>query len=238
MTGHLRHKMARALLGEEPGCSDTPRRTRVAISNSQSSVLNFKLPSPSSGWGLWPALSVARLTESLCSAAEDPLTLLPPRGTLTASFWEQHGWLVVLVLCAVMACAAVAIWRLRRPKPVAVVPPATIARQALQALHNSPEDDPLVLRVSQILRHYLTVALEFPPAEFTTAEFEAALRGHPRVAGELAAALTGFLRDCDVWKFAPTRSRPLTRFAPRALALVDQVEAQQAGPVPPTPQTP
>src|SRR5580704_6997233 len=68
--------------------------------------------------------------------------LLPAHGELPPTFWEQHGWLVVLLAFAALALIVlVAVW-LSRPAPVAVVPPELVARRALEALRDRPEDGP------------------------------------------------------------------------------------------------
>ena len=79
--------------------------------------------------------------------------------------------------------------------------------------------------VSQALRHYLVAALSFPSAELTTAEFAAALRDHPRVGTDLATQLTGFLRDCDVRKFAPVPPQSPSGLVAKALELISLVVA-------------
>jgi hypothetical protein len=193
-----------------------------------------------SGWPahwrrVMPAGLLCLLTRTLSIAAEEAPILRPPRGPLVPSFWEQHGWLVTLAAGAVVVGAAGVIWRICRPKPVAVLPPAVVARDALRALQGCPEDDALVLRVSQVLRHYLTAALGISAVGLTTAELDAALRGHPRIGPELAARLSSFLRDCDVWKFAPVVPRAPPGFVSKALELVNQVEPEraQAGSAPP-----
>ena len=102
--------------------------------------------------------------------------------------------------------------------------PAGGLRQALQALQNCPENEALALEVSHLFRRYVTDALELQHEEFTTPEFEAAVRAHPQGNEELAAAVGGWLRDCDVKKFAPVKPPAPLNLAARALELVQRIE--------------
>ena len=63
----------------------------------------------------------------------------------------------------------------------------------------------MLIRVSQVLRHYLTVAFSLPPGELTSAEFCLLIGEDKAIGPELAADVTGFLRRCDERKFAPRK---------------------------------
>ena len=183
---------------------------------------------------LWPALGMAFSNAILQTslAAEPAPELRPPRGTLMPSFWEQYAWLVSAFVLVVLVAVGAGLWWRRRAKPSAVTPPEVLARQALQALQGRTDDDALALDVSRILRGFLTAALGLPHAELTTSEFDRALRSHPAVSEELITALVGFLRECDVKKFAPVKPPAPPGLVARALELIDRVEAERK-PAPP-----
>jgi hypothetical protein len=141
------------------------------------------------------------------------------------SFWEQYAGLVSAVVLVALAVVTAVFWWLHRPKASIVTPPDVLARQTLQALQGRTEDDALALEVSRILRGFLTAALGLPHAELTTAEFDGALRSHPVVSEELITALVGFLRECDVKKFAPVKPPAPPGLVARTLELIDRVQA-------------
>ena len=108
-----------------------------------------------------------------------------------------------------------------------VVPPEVQARQALEPLRQQPEDGTLLSRVSQILRHYVSAALDLPPGELTTAEFCGTIATHSPIGPELSAALTAFLCECDQRKFSQsTPTAPFSATA-QALKLIDQAQTRR-----------
>jgi hypothetical protein len=154
--------------------------------------------------------------------------LLPPRGELPPSFWEQHGTWVILFGIALFGFICVTVWWLGRGRPQVVVPPEVQARQALELLRNQSEDGALLSQVSHIVRRYLTQAFELPPKELTTTEFCALLAGTQKIGPKLATSVSDFLRLCDQRKFAPaSESQPLGGVA-QALKLVELGEARRA----------
>ena len=102
------------------------------------------------------------ITTSAFAAGEEPLTLRPPKDELRPSFWEQHGWIIVLAAFALLGLVAFLIRLLQRPKPVVVIPPEIAVRQALSALQNRPEDAALVTEVSRILKRYICSTFNLP----------------------------------------------------------------------------
>jgi hypothetical protein len=85
----------------------------------------------------------------------------------------------------------------------------------------------LLSRISQLLRHYFTVAFALPPGEMTTTEFCSAITAHPLIGPELAANVGEFLRRCDQRKFAPEPpSTPLDAVS-TAFGLIDPAEARR-----------
>ncbi len=160
--------------------------------------------------------------------------LLPAHGELPPTFWEQHGWMVVLVAVAALALVVlVAVW-LSRPKPVAAIPPELVARRALEVLRDRPEDGPLLMRVSGILRHYLTHACGLPAGERTTRDISRELASLPRLDGDLVASIAKFLRQCDERKFSPEPPAAPAPVVIAALEIVSRVETRHRE-FPPTP---
>jgi hypothetical protein len=143
---------------------------------------------------------------------------LPPtffeRRELTPAYWSQPctiimvGGIVSIVLAGAICILFVPI------KPM-VLPPETVARQALEKLQNQPEGGKILSEVSQILRRYVSVAFELPAAELTTAEFCTALAANEQIGTEAATSISSFLRECDERKFSPAvRSSAFTRPGP------------------------
>ncbi|HWF19169.1 MAG TPA: DUF4381 family protein [Verrucomicrobiae bacterium] len=157
--------------------------------------------------------------------------LQPPHGDLAPTFWEQHGWQVVLAAAfCVLVIGWIIIW-LRRPKVFIPEPPAIVARRALESWRGQAQDGALVADVSRVLRRYVMAAFNFPSEELTTTEFRKALQSHSQIAPDIASATGDFLRRCDEWKFAPTPPAPQLGAVAVALELVNKMEASRA-PVP------
>ena len=154
--------------------------------------------------------------------------LNPPHGELTPTFWEQHGWQLVLAMAVVIGVAALLIAWLRRPRHVVPEPPAVVARRALEKWRGRKEDGVLAVEVSRIVKRYVMAAFNFSPEEMTTTEFRAALQTHSEIRPEFAAATGDFLRRCDEWKFAPTPPAPQLGAVEGALELVNKMEASRA----------
>jgi hypothetical protein len=165
---------------------------------------------------------------SLARAADGGLPpLQPPHGELPPTFWEQHGWAVILAALAALALLVSLVLWLRRPKPVVVVPPEVLARRDLEALRGKEENGDLLVKVSGILRHYVTFACGLPPGEVTTTELCQAVGTHPRFKPELASAIADFLRQCDERKFSPTPPAANLGAVATALGLVEKIEQRR-----------
>ncbi len=160
-------------------------------------------------------------------AAEEIPELRPPEDLLLPTWWEQHAWGVVLAVTCIVLGVALLVWWWLRPKPVVVIPPEAVARQALAALRDRPEDFPLLSEVSRIVRHYLARALDLRSEELTPEELDNQLANHPLLGTELPVALIEFFRNCDTKKFAPTPPPILLGAVAKALTFVDQVEARR-----------
>jgi hypothetical protein len=173
------------------------------------------------------------------AAVDEIPPLRPPRGELHPSFWELHGWVVLLAAFAVLGALAFLIQWLQRPKLVVATSPEAVARQALSALHDRPEDAVLVAEVTRILRRYIYSAFSLPPDELTTTEFYQALQAHPQVGTDLATAVGDFLRQADERKFAAVTpsipSKPAVAGATELLEKLERHRQQVLRPAQPQP---
>jgi hypothetical protein len=153
--------------------------------------------------------------------------LLPPRGEIGPTFWEQHAWLVILVAFFIVLALTALLIVFTRPNQNEIVPPEIAARRALQARLNRPADGTLIMEVSRIFRRYLVFAFNLPPDELTTAELSHALQSLPQVEPALAAEIGDFLRQCDEDKFSPPALPPHVDVATRALALLEKIKTRR-----------
>jgi hypothetical protein len=182
--------------------------------------------------GLW--LVSWLFATSTFAVKEEAPHLQPPHDELGPTFWEQRGMILVLGnLAFFMLLAALALW-LRRPRKITPEAPDAIARRALEALRDRPEDPQLLMLVSRILRRYAVFAFCLPPDEFTTTELKFELQARPSMDAALAAALIEFLRQCDERKFSQAPSAGALGAVNKALELLEKIKAhcQQAA-VPP-----
>ena len=159
----------------------------------------------------------------LCAQTNDLLTLVPAYGEIPPTFWEQHKAIVIIGIFAFLLLAALVVWKIFNPKPAPVLPPETIAREALARLRAQPEDGKLLSEVSQILRRYIGAVFGFPGGEMTTAEFCCAISRHEKTGTELSGTIASFLRECDVRKFSPVNSATPVNAVHRALELVKNI---------------
>ena len=156
-------------------------------------------------------------------------SLLPPRGEIPPTFWEQYGaWVGLLSVFVVVAMALVA-WWLTRPKPARPIPWAVLARQELELLRRERQDGILLSRISQVLHHYIAAAFGLPSGESTTSEFCRALLACGQIGPELSQEICDFLKQCDLRKFSPPPP-PLATFdaITRALSIVEKAENRLA----------
>lgn len=137
-------------------------------------------------------------------------------------------------------------WYRRRtrtvPVPVVQRPAHMLALVALEQLER--EDligqgriDEFYLRVSTIVRHYIEWRFNVRAPEQTTEEFLAALLHATGAIAEYRAALTDFLQQCDLVKFARHRPRPsdMEEALTRARAFVTATaDMQVVVPAPPS----
>ena len=152
--------------------------------------------------------------------------LAPAYGELPPTFWEQHQYPIILVGVALLAVSVLILRVWLRPATPVILPPEVWARQALGKLSARPEDGNLLSEVSQILRRYVSSALELPAGEMTTAEFCATLVAGGKIKPELVESLSCFLHECDQRKFSPLPAAAPFHGTRRALEFVAAVEAQ------------
>jgi hypothetical protein len=162
------------------------------------------------------------------SATDSLPALAPPYGELPPSFWQQHQTTIIITSFALLAFALLFLKLLLRPVRPVNLPPDAVARQALAGMQNQPEDGKILSAVSQALRRYVAEKFDLPAGGLTTAEFCVLIAGNKSLDAELAGAISGFLRECDVRKFSPAISAAPLDAATRALELVALAEQRVA----------
>jgi hypothetical protein len=172
------------------------------------------------------AHSLASLLSTTANNGELP-PLQPPHGTLSPTFWEQHGWAVAAAALGTLTLLALLIVLLRRPRRVVVIPPDVLARRDLEALRGRPEDGVLLMKVSGILRRYVTFACGLPPGELTTAELGQVLAVGSQFSSDLTNATAEFFRQCDARKFSPNPPTANSGAVDGALALLEKIEKRR-----------
>ena len=177
-----------------------------------------------------PVAAIADGTNTLPALAP-PLPEMPP------TFWQLHGTAILVGVFVFLAVAGFVAWQFFKSRPRIVLPPAVIARDALVKLLCQPEDGRTLSAISQILRRYVSAALEFPAGELTTTEFSAALADSEKAGADLAQSLSNFLRECDERKFSPANVTSPLNAAARALELVERIERRKVEPRAQTPAT-
>ena len=168
--------------------------------------------------GLFPIVALAD---------SDLPPLQPPHGELPPTFWELHRWAVLAAALVALALSVLLILWLRRPRPIIVIPPEEVARRALEALRGQPENGVLLMKVSGILRRYVSFACGLPPGELTTTEVSRAVTALPQFSPDLADAIASFLRQCDERKFAPAPPASNLGAVATALTLLEQIEQRR-----------
>jgi hypothetical protein len=119
-------------------------------------------------------------------------------------------WPYLAAAGALLALAALWCWRRRRPQPAAVqtaLPPHVTALRSLARLRHAPrrtaaEIHGFYVEVSRILRTYVEQRFGWRAPERTTEEFLAELEQGQQLDQRQRRALDGFLRQCDLVKFA------------------------------------
>ena len=116
-------------------------------------------------------------------------------------------WIVFAIAFVVLSLAGLLIWWLRRRVKLAV-PPRLPRQRALEELDSIEQlVDQLnpyefSIRVSDILRSYVTEQYGLPVTRQTSVEFLERLARNPRFSGDEKTLLEDFLSRCDLIKFA------------------------------------
>jgi hypothetical protein len=175
-------------------------------------------------------LMISGLSLHAQTVTNDLPKLAPAYGELPPNFWEQHQTVIIIAGFAVLAIVLLSLQVLLRPKTPVVLPPEAVARQALAKLQGWPEDGKMLSEIPQILRRYLCVVFDLPPAEMTTAEFSTALAANEKIGMAFAQMVSDFLRACDKEKFSPKTIAPPLNAVNRALKLIDLAEKRRVRP--------
>lgn len=120
--------------------------------------------------------------------------------------------LFVLLLLVALFFALRALWRrgqVRMPE----TPRAVALRELSEINLEENETYPLSIRVSDILRRYITAEYELPATSQTSPEFLASAAGHPRFSESDRELLKAFLQKVDLIKFAHLQAGPSDRDA-------------------------
>lgn len=169
--------------------------------------------------------------------------LAPPREPLPEPFWEAHGWTVTGAVLLVAVAAA--LWLRFRPLPKSPPPepPAVEARRKLDALRASPPNvEALCTETARVVRRFLIRRLDLQPDELTTTELCIAVNRAPGIPADAAELATGFLRRCDVIKFAPDAALAGVDLLRDATEVIERLDRPglpgQAPAIPPVSQSP
>lgn len=154
--------------------------------------------------------------------------LRPAHGELSPTFWQVHGWQILIAAVLLALVIALVVICFLRPKRITPESPAVVARRDLEKWLARKEDGALIADVTRVLKHYVISAFQFPRGELTTTEFRNALQSSQEIKPVLAAATDDFLRRCDEWKFSATPPSSQSGVVKSALELVDKFEAVRA----------
>ncbi len=118
-------------------------------------------------------------------------------------------WMVVTAAAVALLVVGALVWLLvrwltRRPGPPPPTPREVALRQLTEARGEMETTDPhaFSIRVSDILRRYITVQYGLRATRQTSPEFLASMAGEKDFPDEQKALLSVFLEKCDLLKFA------------------------------------
>jgi hypothetical protein len=153
---------------------------------------------------------------------------------------ERRGWIIWLVIAAVLIAGAI-IWILLRRKRRRATPLSPeqvrnlmdLAEADLRALlargfPDSGGEKPFYVLLSEIARRILEAGYEIHTAERTTAEIVSSLNGKPEIESAAAGLIESFLFRCDAVKFARYIPSPTEHDAAAHDALQILAEARKA----------
>jgi hypothetical protein len=164
--------------------------------------------------------------------AEGPIPdLRPPREQLSPEVPEA-AILNGAIFFAFLVLIVGRMVQLRKPlPPPVIVPPAVVARRALEAA-GGPN---IVADCAQIVRRYLHDKFGIGPEGATTRELCAAYALHPAAQTDALAVLTAYLSESDLALFAPLEAPFAETCVGRALEVIERLETRPAAVPPPLP---
>lgn len=122
-------------------------------------------------------------------------------------YFLLQPWMIICAVAALLLLTGLTIWGIKRwrNRPVAVKTPRQRALDLLARVET--EIDKLTpyqfsIRVSDILRRYVTEQYQLPVTRQTSVEFLNALAGTTTFSTDDQSLLGGFLNRCDLIKFA------------------------------------
>jgi hypothetical protein len=152
--------------------------------------------------------------------------LLPPLAPIPPTFWDQHHIAIVVGALILIVLIATGVWKILKPGPPSVMPPAYVAGAVLAKCIGRPEEGKVLSEISRALRRYVGAVLGFPAGELTTGEFRHELECSEKITPPLKNDIFDFLRVCDERKFSPTVSAPALNAAGRAQQFIAVIEEE------------
>ena len=145
---------------------------------------------------------------NLLAAAQDFHEIAPP-----VDYSFVPTWLIFVASFAVLSLVGLAVWLLKRKKKPGPPPklPRAIALEELDAINGEIETmNPYLfsIRVSDILRRYVTSQYALPVTRQTSVEFLTALAKASPFSPDEKSLLEDFLNRCDLIKFARYDATP------------------------------
>ena len=122
-------------------------------------------------------------------------------------FFILKAWMIFCAVATVLLLLGLTAWvlKLRRRRPVVVQTPRQRALEQLARIESEVERLPpyqFSIRVSDILRRYVTEQYQLPVTRQTSVEFLNALAAASPFSSDEQSLLSDFLNRCDLIKFA------------------------------------
>lgn len=148
--------------------------------------------------------------------------MIPPKGELAPSIWEDYGWLGTLAIL-IIAIVLVFVARKRVPTAPPSCSPETMVRQRLARLPCRPATPEDALGISRALRDYLNALFYIPSGALTTEELLPVLRRQHDLSPKLVADTQAILILCDQITFgAPPQDDQSTLLVEKASELAER----------------
>ena len=175
------------------------------------------------------------ITLAQAAPAADPLAGLRDNAGLVEVPWPLWKWCMLIggsvIVLALLAWLVV--WLIRRQPKVPPLTPRQIALREIDALHAramTTEPYEFSIRVSDVLRGYVSGQFHIHATQQTSPEFLASISQAPQVTADDRALLAEFLGRCDLLKFARIEARDTENIAllRSAAAFVQGARATEA----------